>query len=114
MVCFDDFDVVTLIEDFCSQLKDFERCIHAHAHIRCEYHADMLGGLRNLSFACGVKAGGADDQIDFVCHAFGQIGQCGFRTCEINHAVRTDNRLIKISGDVHAGILSDKLTRVTA
>ena len=61
MVGFDDFDVVAMVEDFCSQLEDFKRGVDADAHIGREHNACLLGGFVNQGFTRLVKSCGAND-----------------------------------------------------
>src|SRR5450631_990843 len=87
VMCFYDFNIVTMTQHFRCCLKQFERQIHANTHIRCKYDTDFLGSNTEKCFLLSVKACCTYDDIHAKLLAYFKMKQCTFRACEIDQYI---------------------------
>ena len=69
VVAFDDFDVVAFVQHAGDGVEDVEGQVDADAEVGGEDNAYFFACGLDGGFACVVKTGGADDDVDAFFHA---------------------------------------------
>ena len=112
VVGLDDLDVVARGQSLGGHLQEFERDVHAHAHVGRHDDGDLLRRLLQGGFLCVGETGRADDHFDTVTLGRSHVAQGAFWPCEVDQTIAHRQSCIDVVGDQHAGVQASKGTGI--